>query len=202
MLREPPGDIDRVEALLGFPLPRDLRALYELGDGEATIGLFEGHEWLPLKEVGRVHAQLREPVWPGSELGWDKVVYDASPSGMVRRCSGHQGWIPFAHDGSGNYLAVDMSPAAHGRAGQVIRVGRDYDTGPQFVADSVTTLLGRYLRWLQEDRFEIDDFVDPPRLELLPPTRDRPLTRAVVEAPGPPRVSPSCNRSASESTPV
>lgn len=37
-------------------------------------------------------------------------------------------WIPMITDSAGNHVAVDMAPAKHGVEGQVILVGRDFDT--------------------------------------------------------------------------
>lgn len=64
--------------------------------------------------------------------------------------------MPFASGEDGNYLAVDLAPAENGCLGQVIRVGRDYHDGPQYVADSITSLLGRYLELLDQGAYEID----------------------------------------------
>ncbi|WP_344943967.1 SMI1/KNR4 family protein [Actinomadura miaoliensis] len=180
-LGDPAADIGEAERRLGRPLPCDLRALYEIADGERGLaGLFDGYEWLPLDEVVREHARQRERAWGGWELGWDAVVLDAHPVETVRRCSGHDGWIPFAHDGGGHYLAVDMSPAPKGRAGQVIRIGRDYERGPAYEADSVTALLGRYLRLLDEGEYDVDD--EDGWLELGVERAPEPPTSGVLES--------------------
>ncbi|MER7837770.1 SMI1/KNR4 family protein [Streptomyces sp. NPDC096040] len=63
----------------------------------------------------------------------------------MRRCSGHPGWLPFATWFDGNFFAVDLAPAADGRPGQVIEVGRDFNDGPRYVASSVTAWLGQAL---------------------------------------------------------
>jgi hypothetical protein len=43
---------------------------------------------------------------------------------------GASAWLPFATWFDGNFLAVDLAPAADGRPGQVIEVGRDFNDGP------------------------------------------------------------------------
>ncbi|GAB3853549.1 SMI1/KNR4 family protein [Dactylosporangium cerinum] len=138
----PPGatedEIAAAEAKLGHRLPPDLRALFALADGGGT---FDGWNRYPLAEVTGMYEITSTPAegtWPG---GWDRVVLDADPVGTVRRASGHPGWIPIADDAGGNFLAVDLAPARHGRPGQVINVGVDWSTRPGYVADSVTALL-------------------------------------------------------------
>jgi hypothetical protein len=83
--------------------------------------------------------------WFGWELGWRQVIFDADPPNTVRRCSGHPAWLPFATWSDGNFFAVDLAPAADGRPGQVIEVGRDFNDGPRYVASSVTAWLGQAL---------------------------------------------------------
>jgi len=113
---------------------------------------------MDLASLVAVHAEHNEPAWRGWNLGWDWIVFDADPPETVRRCGGgHPAWIPIATGEDGNYLAVDLSPARNGRPGQVIYMGRDYGEGPAYVADSVTSLLGRYLTLLEQGNYEARD---------------------------------------------
>ncbi|MGK5638625.1 SMI1/KNR4 family protein [Streptomyces sp. URMC 126] len=161
--------LDEAERRVGRPLPPDLRALYQVADGDQTgyehRYLLGGNAWLPLKSMIAVHARMREPGYFSWELGWSRVIFDAEPPGTVRRCDGHPGWVPFASGEDGNYLAVDLSPAPGGRPGQIIRIGRDYHKGPVYVADSITSLLGHNLEQLELGAFETYD----DNLELLQP---------------------------------
>ncbi|MFF4345023.1 SMI1/KNR4 family protein [Kitasatospora sp. NPDC001540] len=134
------------ELRLGRPLPADLRALYLEADGDGGSGVLAGYGWLSLDgALAERDEFIGVPAWYGWSLGWDKVVFDADPPNTVRRCSGHPGWLPFATGFDGNFLAVDLAPAADGRLGQVIEVGRDFDRGPRYVASSVTAWLGQAL---------------------------------------------------------
>lgn len=154
------AEIDEAEARLGRRLPADLRALYEIADGDGIDYehryLFEGCAWLPLKSLVAEHEEsgLDGRPWYGWELEWDAVVFDAPPADTVRRCGDHPGWLRFATAEDGNYLAVDTAPARNGRPGQVIWTGRDHNDGPGYVADSVTSLLGRYLDLLDQGAYE------------------------------------------------
>ncbi len=134
------------ERHLGRPLPADLRALYLEADGDGGSEALAGYCWLPLS--GALAARddyIGVPTWSDWELGWRQVVFDADPPNTVRRCSGHPGWLPFATWFDGNFFAVDLAPAADGRPGQVIEVGRDFNDGPRYVASSVTAWLGQVL---------------------------------------------------------
>ncbi|CAG7649841.1 SMI1/KNR4 family protein [Actinacidiphila bryophytorum] len=153
------ADIAEAESRLGCRLPADLRALYEIADGDG-VGydhryLFEGCAWLPLKSLVAEHEDEQETrPWYGWDLEWDAVVFDATPRDTVRRCGDHPGWLRFATPEDGNYLAVDTAPARAGRPGQVIWTGRDHNDGPGYVADSVTSLLGHYLDLLDQGAYD------------------------------------------------
>ncbi|MFE7233612.1 SMI1/KNR4 family protein [Streptomyces sp. NPDC057596] len=156
--------LDDAERRIGRPLPADLRALYLIADGDG-IGyrhryLIENYAWLPLESLVAEYTDSREwqdRPWFGWDLEWDAVVFDTTPAETVRRCGGHPGWIRFASGEDGNYLAVDMAPARDGRPGQVIATGRDYDDGPVYVADSLTSLLGQHLELLERGSYETHD---------------------------------------------
>ncbi|MFC9969327.1 SMI1/KNR4 family protein [Spirillospora sp. NPDC127200] len=160
-LPPPAPSISEAERRIGLSLPADLRALYTIANGDSidyTPGyLLAGLSWLSVEDAAAIHQDQRPHPWNGWELGWDRVVFDADPPGTVRRCGAHPGWIPFAGGEDGNYLAVDLAPARNGRPGQVIRIGRDHDQCPEYVADSVTSLLGTYLEQLEKGRYETGD---------------------------------------------
>lgn len=176
--------LDEAERRIGRPLPADLRALYSIADGDNT-----GYEhryllgedgWLALEDLVAVHANQREPGWFSWQSAWDSVVFDADPPDTVRRCGSHPAWVPFGTGENGNYLAVDLAPARNGRPGQVIRIGRNYENGPAYVADSVTSLLGRYLELLEQGAYEKDE----DNIDLLEPARKPSPERIADDVPG------------------
>jgi len=183
--------LDDAERRLGRPLPADLRALYLVADGSGddALGLFGNLAWMPLTRLLAANADLWEPVWSGWQSSWNEIVLDADPPGTVRRCHQHPAWLPFATADDGNYLAVDMSPAPAGRLGQVIQIGRDYYDGPLYVADSVTSLLGRYLELLEQGAYEVEeddpDFIDFTEGPRVPSPRSA-LTTGETAHDGPP----------------
>jgi hypothetical protein len=70
-----------------------------------------------------------------------EVKDDPAHPGRVRQVLAAPGWIPFAEDGSGNFLAVDMDPAAGGTVGQLIEAGSDQWFEKCWVAGSLTEYL-------------------------------------------------------------
>ncbi|MFG2820073.1 SMI1/KNR4 family protein [Kitasatospora sp. NPDC048365] len=148
------AELAAAEQRLGVALPADLRALYLAADGDGDTGLFNGDTWLPLAELVRAHGVLGED---GGPPEWNSVLLEPEPFGTVRRLLAHPGWLPFATSADGNYLAVDLAPAVHGRPGQVLEIGRDFTDGPAYAAESVTALLGRYLGLLDDGAYDVVD---------------------------------------------
>lgn len=158
-----PLDNDETEELLGsvdFVLPDDLLALYRVADGDGgSFGhrLINGYVWFELEQL----IYMRDcDDWWGHSVSWRYHSLDKARHGdsgnAVRRSAYRRGWIPFATDESGNFLAVDMDPAVGGRPGQVIRVMFDPDDGGVYVAESVTALLRSQFDALERGDFECD----------------------------------------------
>ncbi|MFI0454357.1 TPR end-of-group domain-containing protein [Actinomadura sp. 6N118] len=157
----PPPAEDREEefADLGHSLPADLRALYEVADGDGDAGLIDnGYEWFSASDLSFLHMggdhYWMDGVLPDTRP-WSTIL-DPGPPWSVRRSLDRAGWIPFADAGNNDYLAVDMDPGPGGRPGQVIRIGLRR-SHPAYVADSVTSLLRRHVEaldrgdWVHED---------------------------------------------------
>ncbi|MFI0351989.1 SMI1/KNR4 family protein [Actinomadura sp. 9N407] len=148
-----------VEEELGVALPADLRALYGVadGDGDLVNPLFDRQDWLPLAEIGDLDDEWLDIAQEWRFEPWRRTVFDARPPHAVRRSPLRAGWIRFAFDTGGNWLAVDMDPGPNGRPGQVIKVGVDYVEGPVYVADSVTTFLRRLVEALERGDYRRRD---------------------------------------------
>ncbi|WP_405795272.1 SMI1/KNR4 family protein [Streptomyces sp. NBC_01506] len=162
----PDPDPDRADTFAALAedhdvvLPADLRALYDVSDGEGDLGgLLDDYEWLTADELD-VDATEREWTVDVHENTWlDGAVSDSGPPGAVRRSHDRPGWIPFAYGGGLDYLAVDMDPAENGRPGQVIRIGMRRPR-PEYVADSVTALLRRHVDALRQGRYFEDGYLE------------------------------------------
>lgn len=139
-------------------LPPDLLALYTVVNGDNGAGIFDNHLWFGLETAADPY--LADRFW--AERAWRTEVsgptlLDCVPPLTVRRAADWPGWMPFATDMFGNYLAVDMAPGPRGKLGQVIRIGKDYRTGPVYVADSVTTLLRLHVEALERGDYKVAD---------------------------------------------
>ncbi|WP_026411242.1 SMI1/KNR4 family protein [Actinomadura oligospora] len=144
-------DIAEAEEDLGFALPPDLRALYGIADGEGhqINSLFDRWEWFSLADLGDEDDEWLDISQEWQYEPWRRTLFDARVPNAVRRSALRPGWIRFAFDTGGNWLALDMDPGPEGRPGQVIAVGVDFGDGPAYVADSVTTFLRRLVEALE-----------------------------------------------------
>ncbi|WP_197015293.1 SMI1/KNR4 family protein [Actinomadura viridis] len=145
------GNLAAVEEELGVALPADLRALYGIADGDGDLinHLFDRHPWRSLAELSEHDDEWLHISREWQYEPWRRLMFDAQPPSTVRRSQLRPGWIRFADDTGGNWLAVDMDPGPNGRPGQVIEIGVDYGEGPRYVADSVTTFLRRLVEALE-----------------------------------------------------
>ncbi|MEV1246867.1 SMI1/KNR4 family protein [Nonomuraea sp. NPDC050022] len=180
-------DLAAVEDRFGVTLPPDLRALYGIADGDGDLinALFDRHPWLSLAEIGDQDDEWFDIGREWQYEPWRRTVFDAQPPNTVLRSSLRLGWIRFAFDTGGNWLAVDMDPGPNGRPGQVISVGVDYTTEPTYIADSVTTFLRRLVEALERGDYRRHDEslwidADLPQLPVEhatysddPPSRER-----------------------------
>lgn len=152
-------DLAGLEDRLGLALPPDLRALYGIADGDGDLinPLFDRQDWLPLAEIGDLDDEWLDIVQEWQHEPWRQTVFDTQPPNTVRRSPLRAGWIRFAFDTGGNWLAVDMDPGPDGRPGQVIAVGVDYCEGPVYLADSVTAFLCRLVEAVERGDYRHHD---------------------------------------------
>ncbi len=141
----PPADAGALEdaaKALGATLPEELRASLGLHDGMAGEDLFELWRPLPAAEIVEQWRSLIHLLEAGEfdECGTehDKKVQD----GWFRR-----GWIPFAADGYGNLVCVDIDPGPRGKVGQVVVFWHD-DAERKVEAASLLAWMRRVAREL------------------------------------------------------
>lgn len=117
------ADIRELEKKLGVKLPVDFVECLKVHDGQRGRGdwLFDGNEFLSTRNILM------------SWSAWTDLLEDGDFDGKVSRpAAGIQpgwwvkGWIPFATNGGGDYLCLDLSPSSSGSAGQVIKVFHDF----------------------------------------------------------------------------
>jgi cell wall assembly regulator SMI1 len=144
----------RLERRLGHALPDHWHALYRLADGQRgeASGLFYGAGFLSLEEVADQWQVWRDlSTEPDVEASFQGRV---SPPGAIRNRYIELGWIPFAHDGGGNHLGVDLAPGESGTVGQVLTFGRDV-THKVVVAPDLAGFLAWFAGQLQAENVRL-----------------------------------------------
>ena len=135
-------DIQRLEAARGFTLPEGVKAFWQRHDG-ATSGAgrdtFPGDDAFFLETCFQLFSLAEiEQEWTslinGAPSGSD--VPDWVPSG-VRKEWWANGWMPFAYNGAGDYVFIDLDPAPGGQVGQVLHFWHDLDEMPLLSRDFV-----------------------------------------------------------------
>lgn len=111
-------EIAAIETKLGRAIPPSLASALRRWGADGEGGRFYGLRWIGAAEIAR---ELDD---------WDEVPEDdprmhAPPEITPGRYL--RGRVPFAADGSGNFLVVDLSPGERGIEGQIINAGRDED---------------------------------------------------------------------------
>lgn len=108
-------DLKAVEDAIGGKLPADLRAALEIHDGRPAL---DSYRLLPADRIkDRYESEMENVDKPSSQPG----------DGTCKPVMWSKGWIPFAEDGSQNYLCIDLDPGKQGAKGQVIRWERASD---------------------------------------------------------------------------
>lgn len=142
-------EIAACERRLGVPLPDELKALYRVASGRpgdwGTFGegvrLWESPPNEFLFTLDSLY--VADPATRGSG-NWDLQAREAvitPPGARVQGLVGSPGWIVFAHDGSGEMTAIDLTPGPGGHVGQVIEIPHERDLGARLVCDSVADLI-------------------------------------------------------------
>lgn len=123
-LRPPVGvrELGELAAAFCAPIPTELLELLGVTDGQPRRGhaLFGRWRLLGVKDILEAHLVLDDLTVSGDFDG-DKV--EADPG--VLPVWWHTGWLPFAANGAGDHLCLDLVPDATGVPGQVIEFLHD-----------------------------------------------------------------------------
>jgi cell wall assembly regulator SMI1 len=160
----PPASESALLALqqgIEYPLPPELLAIYGLYDGGPKCAddptaecILYSYGFLSTSEMLRSNASMREL---RRELNYEKIEEDRDsapsfPPGTVQDRYSCDGWIPFAHSGGGDYLAIDFAPGPNGVPGQIINFGRN-DPAHFQIATDFDSFLERLLRDYEMKKF-------------------------------------------------
>ena len=161
---------DELEQEVGQRLPQSLRDVYLQNNGQdktTVCGIFFGLEFLSLENLidnWNVWKDIASDSFY-DDLGENSTSY---PPETLQTVYAHTGWIPFAYDGGGNHIGIDLSPGPAGQIGQVINFGSDEDN--KFVmAPSFETFLRWQLTQLQSGNFRIvaENYGEGPERHLV-----------------------------------
>lgn len=149
--------VQRIEAKLGRPLPREVRLLYAAHDGqpEGAPSLYLNQRWLPL--------DLMAVAWEDLRLrhgGYD--AHRASGDGL--RAAAHPAfwsmdWLPLFGSPRGDHYCLDLRPEGSDGYGRILWFLYDQPERA-VVAQSMTQLLQRVADGLEVGRWHLDDGYD------------------------------------------
>ncbi|MEL6344325.1 MAG: SMI1/KNR4 family protein [Myxococcota bacterium] len=151
--------IAAIEAIAG-PLPADLAGWWRVADRALP---FDGAmtSIAPVqaaKEMQRNQKMIEEGAFddPLQNIrSWDDGRWR---DGRMKEVYWHPGWVPFAEDGCGNLICVDLDPGSHGTIGQIIQMEFQEGQGPYLSPwpDFSALILG-HLYLLEHRRVDIDE---------------------------------------------
>ncbi len=123
------------EARVGLSLPDDYKASLRLHNGDVYV---HDYNYLSLQRVLKNWLMMTEQSEQGVFEG--REIFDAG-AGIIQNTWWHGAWIPFAEDGGGNLICIDMAPETDGVVGQILNM--EMQSGP--VASEFTS----FLKWLE-----------------------------------------------------
>lgn len=140
--------LTKLEATLGVTLPADLRFTLLRHDGQTDgsdclfpedfAGDMSGG--FLLMSVAEIESEWK--MWKELNDGGEFAGNTTAPDKGVRKGWWNPGWVPFATDGGGDSLCVDLTPAKGGTAGQIIHMRHDSGDRPR-LAKSLAELLAK-----------------------------------------------------------
>ena len=149
------GEIGSLETKIGVELPNSLRKFYQWRDGqqsELEAGFFYGLEWLSLEGIyleWKTWSELFDEGFAEMEGEWESFH-----RGKIKEVYINKQWIPFASDGGGNHLAIDLDPGPQGTVGQIINFGSDEDT-KYVLAEDFESFLSWFITQLESGNYTV-----------------------------------------------
>lgn len=119
------AQLQKLESQIAAELPEEFKQSYLIHNGQSNdLGL------IPDRALGQHLLQVKGIVseWKYCEDMDDSGDFDdisiRADKGVARQWW-NPGWIPFASDGCGGFLCIDLAPTKSGQTGQVIRMPED-----------------------------------------------------------------------------
>lgn len=138
--------LQKLEASLGANLPAEFKQSLSIHDAQK-----DDCDFIPDDGIGAFY-MLRSKDIPREWKQWNALLAmgefenaKATPEKGIAAGWWNSGWIPFASNGGGDYLCIDLAPAKGGTVGQIIRVRHDDP-----VRDLMAISFGVWLQGLAE----------------------------------------------------
>lgn len=145
-------EIEQLEKTIGRPIPQDLAAQLLLHGGKTCGSFFFEYQGLSAEQIRR-DWQMMERLRKQGKLSYEPRELHKD-NVRIRREWWHPGWLPFAMDGGGNYICVDLDPPAS-YIGQVLKWEKHAGPVGPF-ADDFETYLEEYAKKLTSGRYRYD----------------------------------------------
>jgi ankyrin repeat protein/cell wall assembly regulator SMI1 len=118
-----------LESKIGAKLPPDFKEAYVVHNGQKEGG---GELVSPLNEGDAGYFLITITGIVAEWNNWKRLVdigefkdQQGSPDKGIRDAWWHPGWVPFASNGGGDLLCIDLAPAKGGAVGQVITMNHE-----------------------------------------------------------------------------
>ncbi len=128
-------EVAALQGRLGMRLPDDLVASLKRHNG--AVIFHDGYRYLSAGAIVELWSMMQSLKQQGAFSTYEPK---ASVKGVLQHTWWDAGWIPFAEDGQGNLICVDLNPGPDGKRGQVIYWER--------VEGPLTSRYGSLFEWL------------------------------------------------------
>jgi len=145
--------ISELEKLSGHVLPESYKSLLQQYNGaKKHLGIMGGFGLSSVQEVVSAINQAKE--FEGKE---SLVVHALFQDQMIQVDAYLPERIPFANDGSGQYLCIDNAPGVNGQKGQIIYLPLGENEPASVIANSFDEWLEWLISAFADDRFALMD---------------------------------------------
>lgn len=154
-------DISALEKSIGIKLPRELAEFLKIHNGADVDDFYDKDH--PIHDIFGTQMSSTEYIEGTYECNtglledgdFDDMHDEVDAGPGVKKVWWDAKWIPFTHDGGGNSVCIDMSPASGGTKGQIIKFDHDYGAR-KVIANS-------FVEWLDQ---KVEKFIEHQEKEL------------------------------------
>jgi len=121
----PESAVNELSTKFDIVLPTDF--IWFLTKGSIKIAIEGSYDTIDIERIDYNLGKMNKWLDEGAFEGKIETI-DGSPSPLMQNVWWNKKWVPFAEDGGGNLLCIDLDPAPQGVSGQII--GFERSTGP------------------------------------------------------------------------